>query len=156
MNIAYYDPKAADMLGAAVERLVAEARTEFAREFAGNPVARRLVTDWDEVVQLDWLKRGLPPLANRDPEMEVVLAASGLRRYDGIADGTAFTCDAIWAGATEGYSAVCGPGSLDGNGAHTPHEFVEIDDLERYAGRIRDLVTGFAAHVTGRMEVLSA
>ncbi|MGH8897243.1 MAG: M20/M25/M40 family metallo-hydrolase [Egibacteraceae bacterium] len=152
LNLAYYDLTTAEALAAAVERLVVDARELFAAQFANSTIARRLVADWDKVVRLDWLKRGLPPLANRDPEMEALLAACGLPRHDGIADGTAFTCDAIWAGGLGGYTAVCGPGHLDVNGAHTPDEFVDLDDLDEYATRIRNLVLRFGAHVTGRSQ----
>lgn len=146
-NIAYYDRSAAAQLEAAVERVAAAAADELAARFGDNPVATRLAADWSRVVRLRWLKRGLPPLANRDPAMEAVLAAAGLPRHDGVADGTAFTCDAIWAGGPDRYVAVCGPGRLDANGAHTPDEFVELDELDRYATSVRDLVFAFADHV---------
>jgi acetylornithine deacetylase/succinyl-diaminopimelate desuccinylase-like protein len=146
-NLAYYDAEAASQLERAVERVAVAAGAELAERFAGNPVAARLVADWPGVMRLSWLKRGLPPLANRDPVMEAVLARAGLHRHDGVADGTAFTCDAIWAGGPGRYVVVCGPGRLDGNGAHTPHELVELDELEEYATRVRDLVFAFADHV---------
>lgn len=146
-NLAYYDAGAAGQLERAVERVAAAAGAELAERFAGNPVAARLVADWSGVVRLRWLKRGLPPLANRDPAMEAVLAGAGLHRHDGAADGTAFTCDAIWAAGPGRYAVVCGPGRLDRNGAHTPHELVELDDLDRYATHIRDLVLAFAAQL---------
>lgn len=149
LNIAYFDPETAAALASDVERLVAAARGAFATEFAGNPLTRRLVADWDDVVRLDWLKRGLPPLANRDAVQEDLLAAAGLPRHDGVADGTAFTCDAIWAAGPDRYVAVCGPGRLDGNGAHTPDEFVDVDDLDDYATKLRDVVLRFA-HLVAR------
>lgn len=145
-NIAYFDAHAASVLADAVPVVVAEAGAELASRFAGGPVAARLAADWSRVVRLRWLKRGLPPLGNRDPELEAVLAAAGLPRHDGIADGSAFTCDAIWAAGPDRYVAVCGPGRLDRNGAHTPDEHVDLDDLDRYATHVRDLVLGFAAH----------
>ena len=145
-NLAYYDARTARRLERAVERVADSARAELVSRYAGNPVAARLAADWEHVVRLRWLKRGLPPLANRDPAMEALLAGVGLARHDGVADGTAFTCDAIWAGGPDRYVAVCGPGSLDRNGAHTPYEFVELDELDRYATHIRDLVFAFADH----------
>lgn len=147
-NIAYFDEHAATVLADAVPGIVADAGAELARRFAANPVAARLAADWSGVVRLRWLKRGLPPLANRDPAMEAVLAEAGLPRHDGIADGSAFTCDAIWAAAPGRYVAVCGPGRLDRNGAHTPDEHVDLDELDRYATHVRDLVLRFASHVT--------
>lgn len=150
LNIGYFDAVAGDALAADVERLFAEAGPAFAAEFGASGIARRLVEDWNRVVHLDWLKRGLPPLANRDPEMEALLADCALPRHDGVADGTAFTCDAIWAGGRGGYVAICGPGRLDANGAHTPGEYVDLDDLDEYATRIRDLILRFGAHVDRR------
>jgi acetylornithine deacetylase/succinyl-diaminopimelate desuccinylase-like protein len=148
LNIAYYDTTAGDRLAGVVEELLEEARHRFADEFAETSIAHRLIADWENVVRLDWVKRGLPTLANRDPLMESLLTACGLYRSDGVKDGTAFTCDAIWAGTTGAYVAVCGPGDLAVNGAHTPGEHVDLSDLESYATRIRDLVIRFAAHLT--------
>lgn len=153
INIAYFDPAAAAALEADLPRLITAAGERFAVEFAGNPLTDRLVRDWERVVRLDWLKRGLPPLANRDPAMEELLGAAGLPRHDGIADGTAFTCDAIWAAGPDRYVAVCGPGRLDTNGAHTPDEYVDLDDLDDYATKIRDLVLRFGARAAHEPEL---
>ncbi|WP_156756053.1 M20/M25/M40 family metallo-hydrolase [Actinokineospora pegani] len=147
LNIAYHDTAAAEELAVAVERAVAESGAEFAERFAGNPLTRTLLADWSRVVRLDWVKRGLPPLANRDAAMEAVLGAAGLPRHDGVADGTAFTCDAIWAPDRDRYVVACGPGLLDRDGAHTPDEHVRLDDLDTYADRVRALVHAFGAHV---------
>lgn len=148
LNLAYFDRGAADRLAVEVETLVAAAGPAFAAEHGNSSIARRLVEDWADVVRLDWLKRDLPPLSNRDGAMESLLASVGLPRHDGIADGTAFTCDAIWAADGPGYTAICGPGHLDANGAHTPDEHVELDALNDYATRIRDLVRRFGGNPT--------
>lgn len=150
LNIAYYDTTAGDRLARVVEELLEEARRRFAVQFAETTIAKRLIADWEKVVRLDWVKRGLPTLANRDPLMESLLTVCGLYRSDGVKDGTAFTCDAIWAGMTGAYVAVCGPGDLAVNGAHTPGEHVSISDLEDYATSIRDLVIRFPAYLTSR------
>ncbi|GIJ24015.1 M20/M25/M40 family metallo-hydrolase [Micromonospora lutea] len=147
LNIAYRDQTSAQTLVHELQRAVEEAREVFAKAHLGNPFTARLVDDWDRVVRLDWLKRGLPVLDNRDPEMEDLLAAAGFPRHDGLADGSAFTCDAIWAGGPGRYVAVCGPGRLDENGAHTAAEWVRVGDLATYARQIRDLVVRFGAHV---------
>lgn len=146
MNIAYQDARQAAAAERELAALLPQAREEFAAAHAGNPLTARLVADWDEVVRLDWLKRGLPVLDNRDAAMEALLAGAGLPRHDGLADGSAFTCDAIWAGGPDRYVAVCGPGGLDTHGAHTPGEFVELDLLARYARQIKELVVRFGAH----------
>ncbi|MER5865537.1 M20/M25/M40 family metallo-hydrolase [Kitasatospora sp. NPDC002040] len=143
MNIAYQSADQAAVLERELAGLLPRARDEFAAAHAGNPLSARLVEDWDRVVRFDWLKRGLPVLDNRDPAMEALLAEAGFPRHDGLADGSAFTCDAIWAGGPDRYVAVCGPGGLDTHGAHTPGEFLELEQLARYAQQIKDLVVRF-------------
>ncbi|MFD0412826.1 M20/M25/M40 family metallo-hydrolase [Streptomyces sp. NPDC127108] len=147
LNIAYYDQGTATALTAAVERVVDGAGKEFADRFGANPVTNRIAAEWAEVVRLTWLKRGLPALANRDRAMERLLADAGFPRHDAVADGTAFTCDAIWAAGAGRYVAACGPGDLGANGAHTPDEHVEIAELDRYTSRCRDLVLAFGRQV---------
>lgn len=148
LNIAYQNAGQAAELAQALEALLPLARAEFAAAHADNPLTAVAVADWDTVVSLDWLKRGLPVLDNRDPAMESLLADVGFARHDGLADGSAFTCDAIWAPGPGRYVAVCGPGRLDTNGAHTPGEFVALADLADYARRIKELVLRFGAALT--------
>ncbi|MER6120190.1 M20/M25/M40 family metallo-hydrolase [Streptomyces sp. NPDC001743] len=147
INIAYPATEQAELLAASLEVLIEEARTEFAHLHAHDPFSRRTVKDWRRIVRLDWLKQGLPTLNNRDSEAELLLSEAGFVRHDGLADGSAFTCDAIWAPGPGRYVVACGPGRLDANGAHTADEFVHLDDLDTYARRIKDLVHAFAAHV---------
>ncbi|MFF3260953.1 M20/M25/M40 family metallo-hydrolase [Streptomyces sp. NPDC002932] len=146
LNIAYPTTEQAELLAASLEVLIEEARTEFAHLHAHDPFSRRTVKDWRRIVRLDWLKQGLPTLNNRDAEAELVLNEAGFHRHDGLADGSAFTCDAIWAPGPGRYVVACGPGQLDANGAHTDDEFVHLDDLDTYARRIKELVHAFAAH----------
>lgn len=147
LNLAYYDDRAAEVLAAEVERVVADARDDLVTLFRDNPVTRRLLTDWDDIVRLDWLKRGIPALANRDAAMEELLTVAGFSRHDAVADGSAFTCDAVWASGPGRYVAVCGPGDLATNRAHTPDEHVSLAELARYAEQIRELVLSFGQHV---------
>lgn len=152
LNIAYHDSETGERLALLVEDSVRQARDQFAARFADIAVARRLIEDWDDVVSLDWLKRGLPALTNRDPDMEALLARCGLHRSDGIKDETSFTCDAIWAQKRGMYTAVCGPGDLGVNGAHTLNEQVAISDLESYSTRIRNLVIEFGRYKNSNCE----
>lgn len=147
INIAYLSLSDADALVAAVAGTVERSAGVARRRYAGTRSLTRLLEDWPAVVRLDWLKRGLPPLDNRNEAMEAVLASAGLPRRDAVAAGLAFTCDAIWAGGHGRYVAACGPGSLDGCRAHTTDEHVDRNELDRYATAVRDLILSFAAHV---------
>lgn len=144
VNIAYYTAAAAPVLEDALVCLISQAREAFRDDHGDLAIVRRVLEDWDQIVGLVWLKRGIPPLANEDAAGREVLAIAGLPWADGIADGSAFTCDAVWAGGSGRYVVACGPGRLDDNGAHTPDEWIDLRDLEAYAGRVRDLVHAFA------------
>lgn len=89
-----------------------------------------------------WLKRNLPVLNNRSPDMEEVLSVAGIHRH--ACDSDAFTCDAMWAQKDDAYSIVWGPGSLGDNGAHTADEHVHLKDLESYTRAVRDLIISFS------------
>ncbi|WP_128428107.1 M20/M25/M40 family metallo-hydrolase [Streptomyces cyaneus] len=147
LNIAYYDDVARARLEAAVERAFRELPGQFRSDLAGSAPARQVASRYEQVVTLNWLKRGYPALANRHPRLEGVLAAAGLERHDGAADGSAFTCDAIWAAEHAEYVVVCGPGDLGRNGAHTDLEHVRLQDLQEYAERMERLTLAFAEHV---------
>lgn len=142
VNIAYFDAESAAAVAERADRCVAAAGQRFAEELGRNPLARRVAEDWDSVVRSTWLKRGLPTLRNRDPDMESLLAAAGFERPEDQRE-RALTCDAIWAGAPGRYVAVCGPGDLGANGAHTDGEHVALAELEDYAERVRRLVIAF-------------
>lgn len=145
VNIAYYEASQARALERCVVDVVERSGEEARRRYGDTMAVRRLLSDWP--VHLDWLKRDLPPLDNRDADMERVLASAGLPRRAAVAEGLAFTCDAIWAAGADRYVAACGPGTLAGSGAHTGDEHVRVDDLDGYASAIRDLVLSFAAHI---------
>lgn len=145
LNIAYYDDKARaameQELGAAFDDLAADFRSTYAGLSPGREIGRR----HEDVVRLSWLKRGYPALSNRHSRLEELLERAGLARRDGVADGVACTCDAIWGAGHGDYVVVCGPGDLARNGAHTDHEWVDVADLDVHADRMRELVRRFAA-----------
>ncbi|GAA4626053.1 hypothetical protein GCM10023113_21510 [Cellulomonas oligotrophica] len=147
LNIAYYDDEARDQLDRTLAETVAGLGADFRRSYGDVPPAREIGRRHEELVSLRWLKRGYPALLNRHPALEAVLDQAGLHRRDGVADGTACTCDAIWGPGHADYVVVCGPGDLDRNGAHTDGEWVDVRDLDTYAERMYDLVQRFAAHV---------
>jgi acetylornithine deacetylase/succinyl-diaminopimelate desuccinylase-like protein len=146
VNVAYADEEAGRRLAELVDEAFVAAGDSFAAAFADEPLAAALVADWKDVVRLDWLKRGLPCLSNRDPELEALLARCGIERA-GPDDVAPFTCDAIWAQGRPGYHVVFGPGSLGRCGAHTAEEYADVADLERYAGLVARVVRGLAAAV---------
>lgn len=150
VNIAYQKQQDARRLEEYLTQMLSLARDEFTEAHSGNPLTDRLIADWDRIVRLDWLKRDLPVLSNRDSEMEALLARAGFARHNEPGDGAAFTCDAIWAGGPGRYVAVCGPGHLDLNGAHTPGERVAVQDLSDYAGRVASLVEHFGNHIASQ------
>ncbi|MEU9980221.1 M20/M25/M40 family metallo-hydrolase [Streptomyces sp. NPDC050856] len=148
LNIAYPDTGTGALMRRRVTDALAGARGAFRAAYSGNPLTRRVADDWDDVVRAEWLKQGLPTLANRDPAMEAVLRGAGLRRHTPATDGAPFTCDAIWAGGPGRYVCVCGPGRLDRNGAHTEREHVAVGDLAAYTDTVRRTVLRFA-HAVG-------
>jgi acetylornithine deacetylase len=147
VNCAYDSPELAEFTREAMERHFAGGRRQFQEELGEVAVARRTADDVAAICRLTWLKRGLPVLANRDPALEPVLARAGWWRNPEERRGKAFTCDAMWAQGEGLYTVVFGPGDLGRNGAHTDREFIDRDDLERYAGQVCALLGAFADHL---------
>ncbi|MFG3205118.1 M20/M25/M40 family metallo-hydrolase [Streptomyces sp. NPDC048192] len=142
VNLSYRTTEAGRRLGDAVARHVTGGLARFAELFSGTREFARTARDAADITRLDWDKRGLPALDNRDPWAEALLARAGARP---AADDPGFTCDAIWAaGLDDAFTAVLGPGDLAANRAHAPGEFVALADLEEFAGVVRHLVTLFA------------
>ncbi|HET9644171.1 MAG TPA: M20/M25/M40 family metallo-hydrolase [Burkholderiaceae bacterium] len=142
MNFTYPDLEAGRACQVEVERAFRSAVDEFSRRFGDTPLFRRTAQRLDVTCRGRWLKAGLPVLANRDAEMEALLADIGVPRSDRVED--TFTCDAIWGQSPGAYSIVLGPGTLAANGAHTSREHVRLDDLERFAAIVHDLLLAFA------------
>lgn len=142
-NFAYADAVTAREIEKRVENAVDEALTAFAERYGSHPSTAATATAARRILRLDWEKRGLPTLDNRDAGLERVLGAAGFGRHG---DGALrpFTCDAVWLGGTGGHTVIAGPGDLAGNHAHADGEHVAISELDAYATRISALVTGFA------------
>ncbi|RKT89223.1 Acetylornithine deacetylase/Succinyl-diaminopimelate desuccinylase [Saccharopolyspora antimicrobica] len=135
--------------GAAAEAALGEAvrggLRRFTELFAGTREFARTAAEAIACTEVEWLKRGLPSLDNSDPWAEELLTRAGATRWPD--DEPAFTCDAIWmAGQPDAYTAVLGPGSLDGNNAHAEGEYAELDELRDFAAAVSALITGFAEH----------
>ncbi|MBB4264582.1 M20/M25/M40 family metallo-hydrolase [Roseospira visakhapatnamensis] len=147
INFAYTDPPMAKAIEAMAEAAFTEARDRFAADYRDLAVTRAAALAADRICRMDWLKRGLPVLSNRDPTCEALLAAIGLDR---IAEGDArlpFTCDAMWLARPEAYTIVFGPGDLGRNRAHAEGEFIDRRDLYGYVDRIARLCLAMARHL---------
>ncbi|MEU5849140.1 M20/M25/M40 family metallo-hydrolase [Saccharopolyspora shandongensis] len=148
--------------GAAAEEALREAVRSgvqrFTELFAGTREFAHSAAEAAAVTEVEWLKRGLPSLDNADPWAEELLARAGPTRWPD--DESAFTCDAIWmAGLAGTYTAVLGPGSLDGNNAHAEGEYAELDELREFAVAVSSLLTEFAEqrrNTAPRKEILDA
>jgi len=143
VNLIYPTAAAAQMLEAAFDDALRAALASFADRFAGIALARRTALAAERICSCEWLKRGLPPLAGRDPELEPRLARLGIERVPDTDVRERFTCDAIWCSPADGYTIVFGPGSLRDNGAHAANEHVRRDDLERYSRALSALLLDF-------------
>ena len=142
VNFAYGSERQGARIGAIVDGLVSRAARDFQRRYGGIGIAKRSASRFTETCRLEWLKRGLPVLSNRDPEMERLLAAAGAERETDPA--AAFTCDALWLQGQWGYAVVYGPGELGRDGAHTETEHARLPDLAEYADSVARLVNEFA------------
>lgn len=117
--------------------------SQFRATFANTRELARTAVDASSITRVDWLKRGLPCLHNSAAWAEKLLTKAGAVRWPD--SEPAFTCDAIWMdGVADTFTAVLGPGTLDGNNAHAEGEYAELDELQRYAAIVSALLNGFA------------
>ncbi|MFF6783092.1 M20/M25/M40 family metallo-hydrolase [Streptomyces sp. NPDC012510] len=142
VNLSYRTTADGRHLKAAVTRHLTDGLLRFTELFASTREFARTARDATRLTELGWDKHGLPALDNHDPWAEALLARAGARPADG---DPGFTCDAIWAaGLDDAFTTVLGPGDLAANHAHAPGEFVDLADLENFAGVVHRLVTLFA------------
>jgi hypothetical protein len=143
VNLSYTAPEAGRRLEATFARALRDGLAEFARRFASTREFALTAAQAASVTRLEWLKQGLPTLANTDPWCEALLDGAGLARWP--ADQPAFTCDAIWMNGVPGtFTAVFGPGDLAANHAHASGEFAELAELERFAGDVARVLVSFS------------
>lgn len=141
-NFAYANDIAAQAAQQAVDAAFDSGVIAFSAKFKDLSPFMRSAACVREVCHGRWLKRNLPVLNNRHPELEALLGTVGLLRNADISE--AFTCDAMWAQRPDAYSIVFGPGSLGANGAHTDDEFISIANLEDFADTVAQLIVRFA------------
>ncbi|WP_307796023.1 hypothetical protein [Amycolatopsis sp. 195334CR] len=115
-------------LAGEVERLFRAGQDSFGAKFGRTNPA--------ESTDLDWPKRGLPCLNGGDRWAENLLTThAGL-----TSQPTAPCCDAIWMDGVPGaFTAVLGPGT-----PRTRGEYVDLADLDAFAGAVSRIVLAFA------------
>lgn len=112
------------------------AMLEQVKEFAREQVAAELRTDRHEV-EFDWEELSHFSGLNSDEHDDIVRLARRLTRNDRIKK-VGFGTEAGGFSRTGIQSVVCGPGSI--SQAHTPDEYIEIDQLAECERFIGDLV----------------
>ena len=142
VNMSYGRADAGRRMQARFEAALDGGVREFAARFAANPALGRTARRAAQLVELRWLKRGLPTLHGADPGLEALLDDAGLERWPD--DEPAFTCDAIWMDGVPGaFTVVLGPGDLAANNAHAEGEFAELAELGTFADAVARVLTGF-------------
>ncbi len=149
LNLAYADAAA----GRALERALTDALDAgldaFTKDFADTALFARTAADARALTRLEWTKRGLPALDDRDPWGPALLRRAGIAPWP--ADEPAFTCDAIWMSGVAGAStAVLGPGDLAANNAHADDEFARADELDGFADAVARLLAAFTDQIPRR------
>lgn len=148
VNLAYTSPEAGRRLESAFAAALRDGLAEFARRFAATHDFALTAAEAASVTRLEWLKRGLPTLANTDPWCEALLEGAGLARWPD--DEPAFTCDAIWMNGVPGtFTAVLGPGDLAANNAHSRGEFADLAELEHFAADVAQILVSFSRSKAG-------
>lgn len=143
LNLSYASPEAGRELESALTGALDEALGAFGATFAPTALLGRTAADARAITRLEWLKRALPVLEDRDTWGRDLLRGAGIRPWP--ADEPAFTCDAIWmAGVPGACTVVLGPGDLAANHAHAEGEFARADELDAFADAVARLVTAFA------------
>ncbi|WP_433213108.1 hypothetical protein [Microtetraspora malaysiensis] len=150
LNLSYGSAEAGRRLERDVPAALDDGLVAFAEAFAGTTLFARTAADARAVTRLEWLKRGLPVLDDRDPWGYALLRdAAGIEPWP--CDEPAFTCDAIWMSGVPGAcTVVLGPGDLAANNAHADGEFVRADELAEFAGAVARLLVAFTDDTNGR------
>jgi acetylornithine deacetylase/succinyl-diaminopimelate desuccinylase-like protein len=131
-----------------IERLTTECFTlglqRFQEDFSQSPVVANTADAASRICRLQWLKRRLPVLDNRNPDFEKLLSGIGVDRHAEDEQASRFTCDAMWLQASDCYTIVLGPAHLGRNNAHADDEHVDIEELESFADMVSRIVHAFA------------
>ncbi len=132
LNLSYGSTESARRLEGVLKQAVRTGVREFRERFRDVRDLTLTAAEAEQVIRVEWLKRGLPALSGDDTWVkELMVGEAGLPPWP---DEPAFTCDAIWMhGVPDTSTAVFGPGLLGPNKAHASGEFAELDELEAFA-----------------------
>lgn len=157
MNFAYHSTEGGRQIRHLVEEVMQDLLNEFSLHYQNLAPARYTASSAAEICELTWVKQGLPVLNNRHSEWERSLSEIGWVRNPEDQLHQAFTCDAMWAQRPGTYTIVYGPGGLGSHHAHAEGEYITLEELERYAADIRDLMTAFykSRRNMNRLEVVN-
>ncbi|MEV0618444.1 M20/M25/M40 family metallo-hydrolase [Nonomuraea sp. NPDC050404] len=150
LNLSY----ASQAAGRRVERALLAALDDgldaFATTFGGTTLFARTAADARAITRLEWRKRGLPVLDDRDAWGHALLRdVAGIEPWP--ADEAAFSCDAIWMSEVEGAcTVVLGPGDLAANHAHADGEFARATELAAFADAVTRLLIAFTDDLNHR------
>jgi acetylornithine deacetylase/succinyl-diaminopimelate desuccinylase-like protein len=142
LNLSYASAPAADVLERALREALDDGLDAFAKAFGGTALFARTAADARAITRLEWRKRGLPVLDDRDPWGHALLRGAGIAPWP--PDEPAFTCDAIWmSGLADACTVVLGPGDLSANNAHARGEFARLGELTGFADAVTRLLVAF-------------
>lgn len=149
LNLSYADAEQGRAREHALHDALDQGLAAFTEVFAGTTLMARTAADARAVTRLEWTKRGLPALWDRDPWGHALLRRAGIAPWP--EDEAAFTCDAIWMDGVPGAcTVVLGPGDLSANNAHAEGEFARAEELDGFADAVARLLTAFIDSRNGR------
>ncbi|QFG22607.1 M20/M25/M40 family metallo-hydrolase [Actinomadura sp. WMMB 499] len=147
LNLAYSSLDAGRRLERELEASLHDGLDDFAAGFGDTLLFARTAADAHAITRLEWLKRGLPVLDDRDAWGHALLRAAGIPPWP--PDEPAFTCDAIWMSQVpRACTVVLGPGDLAARNAHADGEFARADELAEFADAVARLLTAFTDDTT--------
>jgi hypothetical protein len=150
LNLSYASAVAGRRRERALRTALEDGLDAFAAAFGGTALFARTAAEARAVTRLEWRKRGLPVLDDRDAWGHALLRdAAGITPWP--TGEPAFTCDAIWMSGVPGAcTVVLGPGDLAGNNAHADGEFARAGELAEFAGAVARLLIAFTDDTNGR------
>ncbi|MFI6927171.1 M20/M25/M40 family metallo-hydrolase [Nonomuraea spiralis] len=150
LNLPYATRDAGRRLERDLARALDDGLTAFEAAFGDTALFARTARDARSVTRLEWRKRGLPVLDDRDTWGHALLRdRAGIPPWP--TGEPAFTCDAIWMAGVEGAcTVVLGPGDLAANNAHAEGEFARAAELAGFAAAVARLMIAFTDDRIGR------